>query len=60
MQHLNNKVTLIATAILGLSITHAALAQSASPERLNETLNKHNIYLTDVKQSFLNLVILCE
>ena len=29
MQHLNTKLTLIATAILGLTLTHAALAQPA-------------------------------
>lgn len=40
MQHLNNKVTLIASAILGLTLTHAALAQPASPERLNEVTQR--------------------
>ncbi len=41
MQHLNTKITLIATAILGLTITHAALAQEpASPERLNEVTQR--------------------
>jgi hypothetical protein len=36
MQGLNSKMTLIAITILGMTITHAALAQPASPERLNE------------------------
>ena len=41
MQHLNTKITLIATAILGLTITHAALAQEpTSPERLNEVTQR--------------------
>jgi len=40
MQHLNNKVTLIASAILGLTLTHAALAQPANPERLNEVTQR--------------------
>ena len=40
MQHLNTKMTLIATAILGLTITHATWAQPASPERLNEVTQR--------------------
>ena len=41
MQHLTTKITLIATAILGLTLTHAAWAQEpASPERLNEVTQR--------------------
>jgi hypothetical protein len=36
MEHQNSKVTLIATAILGLTLSHAALSQPASPERIDE------------------------
>ena len=53
VQHLNTKVTLIATAILGLTITHAALAEPASPERLNEvTPRGMHIMPFDLKQIF--------
>ena len=40
MQHLKNKKTLIAIAILNLIPSHAALAQSANPERLNEVTQR--------------------
>jgi hypothetical protein len=52
MQHLNTQVILIATAILGLTLTHAALAQPASPERLNE-VTQHGIQVMpfDLKQT---------
>jgi hypothetical protein len=52
VQHLNTKVTLIATAILGLTLTHAALAEPASPERLNEvTPRGMHIMPFDLKQT---------
>ncbi|MGZ8915384.1 MAG: aspartate carbamoyltransferase [Methylobacter sp.] len=52
MQHLNNKVTLIATAILGMTLTHAALAQPASPERLNEVTQRGmHVMPFDLKQT---------
>jgi hypothetical protein len=52
MQHLNNKVTLIATTILGLTLTHAALAQPASPERLNEVTQRGmHVMPFDLKQT---------
>ena len=40
MQHLNNKVTLFATAIVGGSLTHTALALTASTERLKEVTQR--------------------
>ena len=52
MQHLNNKVTLIATAILGLTLTHTVLAQPASPERLNEVTQRGmHVMPFDLKQT---------
>jgi hypothetical protein len=52
MQHLNNKATLIASAILGLILTHAALAQPASPERLNEVTQRGmHVMPFDLKQT---------
>ena len=52
MQHLNNKVTLIATAILGMTLTHAALAQPASPERLNDVTQRGmHVMPFDLKQT---------
>ncbi|MGZ5030682.1 MAG: aspartate carbamoyltransferase [Methylobacter sp.] len=52
MQHLSNKVTLIATSIIGLTLTHAALAQPASPERLNEiTRRGMHVMPFDLKQT---------
>ncbi|MFA5920577.1 MAG: hypothetical protein WC856_04730 [Methylococcaceae bacterium] len=40
MQHLSNKVTLFATAMLGLTLTYTALALTASPERLKEVTQR--------------------
>ena len=52
MQHLNTKLTLIATAILGLTLTHAALAEPASPERLNEVTQRGmHVMPFDLKQT---------
>ncbi|MGZ5056245.1 MAG: aspartate carbamoyltransferase [Methylobacter sp.] len=52
MQHLSYKVTLIATAIIGLTLTHAALAQPASPERLNEVTRRGmHVMPFDLKQT---------
>jgi hypothetical protein len=52
MQHLNNKATLIVSAILGLILTHAALAQPASPERLNEVTQRGmHVMPFDLKQT---------
>ena len=52
MQYLNNKVTLIATGILGLTLTHAALAQPISPERLNEVTRRGmHVMPFDLKQT---------
>ena len=52
MQHLKNKKTLIAIAILNLTLSHAALAQSASPERLNEiTQRGMHVMPFDLKQT---------
>ena len=52
MQHLNTKLTLIASAILGLTISHAALAQPASPERLNEVTPRRMLVMSfDLKQT---------
>jgi hypothetical protein len=36
MQHLNTRITLITTAILGLTLSHSALSQAAGPERMDE------------------------
>ena len=52
MQYLNNKITLVATAILNLTLSHAALAQSASPERLNEVTQRGmHVMPFDLKQT---------
>lgn len=52
MQHLNTKVRLIATAILSLALTRAALAQTASPERLNEVTQRGmHVMPFDLKQT---------
>jgi len=52
MKHLNTKLTLIATAILGLTLTHAALAEPASPERLNEVTQRGmHVMPFDLKQT---------
>jgi len=52
MQHLKNKKTLIAIAILNLTLSHAALAQSASPERLNEVTRRGmHVMPFDLKQT---------
>lgn len=52
MQYLNTKVRLIATAILGLTITYAALAQPASSERLNEVTQRGmHVMPFDLKQT---------
>ena len=52
MQHLNTKLTLIATAILGLTLPHAVLAQPASPERLNEVTQRGmHVMPFDLKQT---------
>jgi len=52
MQHVNNKVTLIATGILGLTLTQAALPQPASPERLNEVTQRGmHVMPFDLKQT---------
>jgi hypothetical protein len=52
MQHLNTKLTLIVSAILGLILTHAALAQPASPERLNEVTQRGmHVMPFDLKQT---------
>ena len=52
MQYLNNKITLVATAILNLIPSHAALAQSASPERLNEVTQRGmHVMPFDLKQT---------
>lgn len=52
MEQKNNKLTLIATAILGLIITHAALAQPASSDRLNEVTQRGmHVMPFDLKQT---------
>jgi hypothetical protein len=52
MQYLNTKITLIATAILGLTLTQFALAQPASPERLNEVTQRGmHVMPFDLKQT---------
>ena len=52
LRPLNTKVTLIATAIIGLTLTDAALAEPASPERLNEvTPRGMHIMPFDLKQT---------
>jgi hypothetical protein len=52
MQHPNNKITLVATAILSLTLSHATLAQSASPERLNEVTQRGiHVMPFDLKQT---------
>ena len=52
MQHLNNKVTLFATAILGLTLTHTALALTSSPERLKEVTQRGmHVMPFDLKQT---------
>ena len=52
MQHLNAKLTLIATAILGLTLTHTVLAQPAGPERLNEVTQRGvHVMPFDLKQT---------
>jgi hypothetical protein len=52
VQRLNTKVRLIATAILSLAITQAALAQPASPERLNEVTQRGmHVMPFDLKQT---------
>jgi hypothetical protein len=52
MQYLNTKITLIAAAILGLTLTQAALAQPASPERLNEVTQRGmHVMPFDLKQT---------
>ncbi len=52
MQHLNTKVILIVSAILGMTLTHAALAQPASPERLNEVTQRGmHVMPFDLKQT---------
>ena len=53
MQHLNTKITLIATAILGLTLTHATWAQEpASPERLDEVTQRGmHVMPFDLKQT---------
>jgi len=52
MQHLNTKVTLIATAILSLTLIHAALAEPASPERLDEVTQRGmHVMPFDLKQT---------
>ena len=53
MQHLNTNITLIASAILGLTLTHAVLAQEpASPERLNEVTQRGmHVMPFDLKQT---------
>ncbi|MFZ2168617.1 MAG: aspartate carbamoyltransferase [Methylococcaceae bacterium] len=51
MQH-HNKATLIATAIVGLTFIHAALAQPASPERLDEVARRGmHVMPFDLKQT---------
>jgi hypothetical protein len=52
MQHLNTNVRLIATTILSLILTQAALAQTASPERLNEVTQRGmHVMPFDLKQT---------
>ena len=52
VQYLKNKKTLIALAILNLIPSNAALAQSASPERLNEvTRQGMHVMPFDLKQT---------
>ena len=52
MQHLNTKVRLIATAMLGLVLIQTALAQPASPERLNEVTQRGmHVMPFDLKQT---------
>jgi hypothetical protein len=53
MQHLNNKVTLFASAILGLTLTCVALAQEpVSTERLNEVTQRGmHVMPFDLKQT---------
>ena len=52
MQYLNNKITLVATAILNLTLSHAALAQTASPERINEVTQRGmHVMPFDLKQT---------
>ena len=52
MQHLNTKMALIATAILGLTLAQAALAEPASPERLNEVTQRGvHVMPFDLKQT---------
>ena len=52
VQHPNNKITLIATTILSLTLSHTVLAQSASPERLNKvTRQGMHVMPFDLKQT---------
>lgn len=52
MQHLNTRMTLIVSAILGLALTHTALAQPASPERLDEVTQRGmHVMPFDLKQT---------
>jgi len=52
MQHLNDKVTLIATAILGLTLSHPTFAETASAQRLEEVTQRGtHVMPFDLKQT---------